>query len=133
MTLAELAEVWTPLTLGLNLIAGLVTGYVAVGAYAINPQYSTLVATPREIGTILFSITSAIGLVFYGLNIASSFLGGDPEWTRVVSRLGVWILYAGAISIGTSIRLRRFLNARKARILAQAQAERDRDPSEFLG
>jgi hypothetical protein len=128
MTWAQLTEVWTPLSTIANFLGGLLFGLLGVGWAAVNPAYSARLALPREVALITFLMTASGGLVFYGIQTATSVIGEDPAWTRVVSRFGIWVLFAVAIGAGAWIRLRWDLWRRHAKAHTQAVAElRQRD------
>jgi hypothetical protein len=116
MTLAELTEVWTPLSLAVAIISGLLVGILLVGRFASDPAYASGDASPLEYALVTVVMTAAAGLIFYGGQIMTSYIGGDTAWTRVVSRYGIWIAYAAAIGLGTWIRLHRHLRRKHAEI-----------------
>lgn len=109
MTLEQLVEVWTPLSIAAAVLSGLVVGYFLVGRFASDPAYASGIAGPFDYAVITAVLSIAIGMIFYSLQILTSFIGGDTAWTRVVSRFGLWVLYAIAIGVGTWIRLRRHI------------------------
>jgi hypothetical protein len=123
MTLADLTEVWAPLSLVANAIGGLLFGFAVIGWALVNPQYSTKTARPLEVAFVTFAITSCGGLVFYGIQTATTFLDGDAGWTRVVSRFGIWVLFAAAIGVGAWVRLHIDLRIRRDRAHRRALAE----------
>ena len=128
MTLGQLVEVWTPLSVVAAIAAGLVVGFVLVGRFASDPAYASGVATPIEYGVIIAVLAAAIGMIFYSLQIFTSYIGGDTAWTRVVSRFGLWVLYAAAIGLGTWVRLRRHIsrkhNEAHDRAVSELEAKR---------
>lgn len=109
MTIQELVEVWTPLSIVAAILSGLVVGYFLVGRFASDPAYASGIAGPVDYALITAVLSIAIGMIFYSLQILTSFIGGDTAWTRVVSRFGLWVLYALAIGFGTWLRLRRHI------------------------
>lgn len=121
--IAALTEVWTPLSVALAVISGLAVGVILVGRYAANPAYASGVASPAEYASLAGIMGLAIGVIFYGGQILTSYLGGDTEWTRVVSRFGIWAMYSLAIGLGTWIRIRRHIARRRAAVHDQAVAE----------
>ena len=128
MTIAELAEVWTPLSLAIALVSGLVVGYILVGRFAVDPAYASGHASPLEYALVTAVVTAAAGLIFYGGQILTSWIGGDTAWTRVVSRYGLWLVYAAAIGLGTWVRLRRHLARKAAEIHDRAVSEVEARP-----
>ncbi len=123
MTWSELIEVWSPLSILAALVSGLIVGYLLVGRFASDPAYASGVSTPIEYGIVAAVLAAALGAIFYGLQIATSWFGGDTAWTRVVSRFGLWALYSVAIGIGTWIRLNRHIARKHAEAHERAVAE----------
>jgi hypothetical protein len=123
VTLAELTEVWSPLSALIALVSGVAFG-LAVGWFATNPAYSRSdLAGPLRIalGTVLFSVSA--GLVFYAGQTLGSFLSDDPHWSRVMSRYGQWILFSLAIGVTTWALIRRDRSRRRRRAHQRALAE----------
>ena len=112
MTVAELVEVWTPLSIAVAMLSGLGLGYVLVGRFAVDPAYASGEASALEYAATTAVTAIAAGLIFYGGQILTSYIGGDTAWTRVVSRYGIWVAYSVAIGLGLWLRLRRHV-ARK--------------------
>lgn len=123
MTVEQLTEVWAPLTLTVAIVSGFVFGFVVLGMFAVDPQYANRDTTPLE-GALWTAVTLAgIGLVFYGGQVFTSYAAGDTQWTRVVSRFGVWVMYSTAIGVGLWLRLHIHNAGRKAEAHARAVTE----------
>lgn len=105
ISVADLTEVWTPASILFAASCGVLLGLLAIGKYSSDPAYASGESTPLEYGLLVAVLCAAIGLVFFGFQIIGTYVAADPEWTRVVSRLGLWLLYAGAIGLGTYVRL----------------------------
>lgn len=123
MTLEELTAVWTPLSLGVAVLSGALLGYVVLGRFAADPAYASGIASPLEVAVLTFVLTAAAGLIFYGGQIGTSWIGGDTAWTRVVSRYGIWLAYSVAIGVGLWIRLHRHLARKHAEVHDRAVSE----------
>lgn len=121
--LMDITEVWNAASLSFAALAGMLVGYLAIGRFASDPAYASGEATPREYGVLTAVLASAVGLVFFGFQILGTYLDGDPGWTRVVSRLFIWLLYCSAIGLGTWLRLARNRNMRHRQ--AQDAAKRE--------
>lgn len=125
MTVEQLTEVWTPLSIIVNALGGVLFGAFVVGWAITNPAYSVLDADPGEIAFVTSAISTAGGLVFYGIQTATTFLDGDTGWTRVVSRFAIWVLFAAAIGVGAWVRLVIDRHQRRSRAHKRAIAELD--------
>jgi len=125
MTLDQLTEVWTPLSTIANFVGGLLFGVLGVGWAAVHPTYSARLARPAELAVITFLMTAAAGLVFYGIQTATTYLGDDASWTRVVGRFGIWLLFAIAIAVGAWLRMRWDLHRRHVVARTRALLLRD--------
>jgi hypothetical protein len=123
MTLEELTAVWTPLSIGVALLSGSLLGFLVLGRFAADPAYASGTASPLEVAILSAVLTAAAGLVFYGGQIGTSWIGGDTAWTRVVSRYGIWIAYSIAIGVGLWVRLHRHLARKHADIHDRAVSE----------
>lgn len=123
MTLSQFTEVWTPLSTSSAALAGFLLGLFLIGRLATDPTFGSAKATGAELTFLTFILIAAIGLVFYGLQTATSVLSNDPGWTRVVSRYALWLLYAATIALGTWLRLRRAHEHRRARAHDRATSE----------
>jgi hypothetical protein len=123
VTLAELTEVWSPLSVLAAAIPGFLLGYLLLGRFAADPAYASGDATPLDYGVLTAILTAATGLIFYGFQIITSLVDGDTHWTRVVSRYAIWVLYSLAIGIGLWLRLHRHIAARHAAAHERAVAE----------
>ena len=106
MTWAQLSEVWTPISIGFAIVAGVGFGYFLVGWVASTMTWASGLATPGGVSWLAVSLVSTVGLLFYGGQVWTSYLVGDTAWTRVVSRFVLWLLYSLAIGVGTWIRIR---------------------------
>jgi hypothetical protein len=123
MTWEELSSVWTPLSVVVAALSGALLGYVVLGQFAADPAYASGIASPLQVGVLTVVLLAAIGLIFYGGQIGTSWIGGDTNWARVVSRFGVWLAYSAAIGLGLYLRLRRHLRARHAQAHDRAVAD----------
>lgn len=123
MTLELLTEVWNEYTILFAICAGISLGYLVVGHYASDPAYASGEATSVEYGVLVATLAVAIGLVFFGFQVIATFIEGDPLWTRVVSRFGIWVVYSVAIGLGTGIRLTRHTRRKRAETHARAEHE----------
>lgn len=128
MTLQDLFEVWTPLTVIAAIGPGLLGGAFLIGRFAKDPAYASGEATPFQYAVLTFALVAAVGLIFYALQILTSYVGGDTAWTRVVSRFGLWGMYSAALGVGTWLRLANHIARRHAevheRAIAEVEAER---------
>lgn len=100
MTLADFTAVWTPLSALFAIIAGGIYGS-AVGWVATNPAYSSTAAGPVRIGLLTAAWLMSGGLVFFALQTLGTYLSGDPNWPRVMSRYGQWVLFSIVIGLTT--------------------------------
>lgn len=123
--MGQLFAVWSPATLVGAIVAGALVGYLIVGRFASDPEYASLLASAREIGLLTAVLASLLGIVFYVVQAVSSYADGDPQWPRVISRFGLWLVYAGVLGIGTWLRLEHAAAQRKRNALAQAHREID--------
>lgn len=124
MTWETLTEVWTPLSALFAIIAGVAIG-VGIGWFATNPQYSTGTATPRRLSTLIAFTGMSAGLAFFALQTLGTYLSHDPQWPRVMSRYGQWVVFSVAIGVTTWYLIRRDRDRRHAR--ARANVANDRD------
>lgn len=115
MTLEQVSEVWTPLSVASAAIAGVLFGFLAIGLVTTKARFSSGDAGPLEVGFLTFALVASAGLVFYALQAVTTYLGGDPQWTRVVSRYGLWLLYSAALGVGTLLRSQLALRRRRSR------------------
>lgn len=123
MTLDQLTEVWNLASILFAICAGVGLGALAVGHYASDPAYASGEATSAEYGVLVGFLAIAIGLVFFGFQVLATYLDGDPHWTRVVSRFGVWVVYSVAIGLGTGMRLTWHTSRKHAEAHARAEQE----------
>lgn len=122
MSLAELTEVWSPLSALLAIAAGVGYG-ILVGWIATNPAYSSGMASPLRLAVIALVFAASAGLVFFALQTLGSYLSGDPHWSRVMSRYGQWAVFSLAIGVTTWIVVKRDLHQRRNRAHQRAIAE----------
>lgn len=127
LTLASVTEVWNAASVGFAVVAGFLVGYFAVGRFASDPFYASGEATPAEYGVLTAGLIAWIGLVFFGFQVIATYATGDPGWSRVVSRFCIWLLYAGAIGAGITIRLRYQATKKKAMVHDRAVEELKED------
>jgi cytochrome bd-type quinol oxidase subunit 2 len=132
MTLDQLTEVWTPMSVAVALVTGLLVGLV-VGRYVADPAYASHVAAPRQYAALIGLMIVAAGVFFYGGQILTSYIGGDDEWTRAVSRLCVWVMYGVMIAVGTWIRIRYHLDGKRRIAHKRALAELSDEPADEPG
>ena len=123
ITLAELTEVWSPLSALLALISGVAFG-VGAGWFANSPTYSRAdLAAPLRIALIAALFVASAGLTFYAGQTLGSYLSDDPYWSRVMSRYGQWLLFSAAIGITTWAMIRRDRSNRRHRAHRRALSE----------
>lgn len=123
MTLAELTEVWSPLSALIATVSGVLFG-LAFGWIAINPVYSRSdLAGPVRVAFWTALFAASAGLVFYAGQTLGSFLSADPHWSRVMSRYGEWVLFSLAIGVTTWALIRRDRSARHQRARNRAISE----------
>ena len=114
MNLAELAEVWTLPSAILAIFSGILFGS-AVGWISINPNYSAGIAGPLRIAVIAAVFAASGGLTFYAGQALGSYLSDDPNWHRVMSRYGQWILFSLTIGATTWVLTQRDRHNRRHR------------------
>jgi hypothetical protein len=127
VNLDELTEVWTPVSAILAVVAGVAYG-VLTGWIATNPVYSTGTASAFRIALISFVFAASAGLVFFALQTLGTYLSGDPNWPRVMSRYGQWLLFSLAIAVTTWLLVARDRSRRRRRAHDVAVAELDEPP-----
>lgn len=118
----DLLLVWSPATAGAAIAGGLGLGYFVFGMIAEHPTYASS-ATARQIGSLVVMCGILAGTVFYAGQAVATDAEGDSLWPRVVSRYGIWCLYAVALAVGTYVRIRRGHSKRHAKAVAQAHQE----------
>lgn len=125
MTWADVTEVWSLQSALLAVIAGVGYGML-VGWIATDPTYSAGIATALRLAVIAFVFAASAGLVFFALQTLGTYLSGDPNWPRVMSRYGQWIVFSAAIGVTTWARVERAHRRRKARAheIVVGEAER---------
>lgn len=126
MNFSDLTEVWTPLSVVLAALAGLVLGYFVIGRIASDPTYASGRAKPREYGVLTSGLTVAVGLVFYSVQIIAVYIYDDNELARVLGRFGLWVLYGVCIGVGVSVRLRRYYKTKRDEAHERAVAAIDK-------
>lgn len=114
MSLDELSKVWTPSSAVLAIIAGVVYGILA-GRVANNPTYSSGVASPIHIAIVTGVFAASSGLIFFAAQTLGSYLSNDPNWSRVMSRYGQWVLFSVTIACTTWALVRRDRAVRRKR------------------
>lgn len=120
--MSEITEVWTPASALLAVIAGV--GYGAlVGWIATDPTYSAGIATAPRLAVIAFVFAASAGLVFFALQTLGTYLSGDPNWPRVMSRYGQWVVFSFAIGVTTWVLVERDRRRRRSRAHERAVAE----------
>lgn len=120
---AAFGEVWTPATSITALMAGLAMGFFVVGTIAANPLYASNLAAASAVGRLVGGMAIITGVVFYVGQAIAAIADGDAGWPRVVSRFGLWMVYAIALGIGSWLRLRRHAAMRAKAAVAQAHLE----------
>lgn len=98
--LTILTEVWTFTSVTPAIVGGLAFG-VVIGLAANNPFFASRIATPGLYAVLLVAFKITSGVIFYTGQILDAYLSGDPNWTRVVSRFGLWLIFS--FSIGVSV------------------------------
>lgn len=124
MTWSTFSEVWTPYSALFAIVAGIVIG-LGTGWFATNPLYSTGIAAPRRLATLIAFFLICLGLAFFATQTLGTYLSGDPMYPRVMSRYGQWVVFSLAIGVTTWYLIRRDRNRRHAR--ARANVANDRD------
>lgn len=119
----SLLVVWSPATLVGAIVAGFGMGYWMVGKVAADPAWVSPTATPRGLGVLVTAMALGAGLLFFLGQAAATFAEQDPNWSRVVSRSGLWCVYALFLGIGTWRRVADHIAARLA--AARLRAERE--------
>lgn len=122
MNWSDLAEVWTPTSALLAVAAGIAYGLL-IGWIATDPSYSAGTASAIRLALIAVVFAASAGLVFFAAQTLGTYLSGDPNWPRVMSRYGQWLVFSGAIGVVTWARVERAHRRRKARahdIVAQS-------------
>lgn len=127
MIWSEISSVWTPLSVSVAVGSGLALGFVLLGRFAADPTYASGKSSPLESAILAIVLTAAIGLVFYGGQIATSWVGGDTGWVRVMSRYGIWLAYSIGIGVGLWLRLHHHLARRRSDAHARAVSELEAD------
>lgn len=123
----DIFEVVNLASVSFAVLAGLAVGYLAIGRYASDPAYASGKASPTEYGLLVAGLAAAVGAVFFGFQILGAIVDGDQLWTRVASRLVVWFLYSMAIGMGTTIRLARHAQRKRAEAHENALRELNDD------
>lgn len=119
----ELLTVWSPATIIGAVVAGFGVGYWMVGKVAADPTWTSPSVSARGIGLLVILLSLAAGLLFFVGQAAATYAEGDTNWPRVVSRSGIWCVYAVFLGIGTWRRVADHIAARKA--AARIRAERE--------
>ena len=119
----SLLVVWTPATMAVAVLAGIGVGYWIVGRFAADPRWAAASASPRGLGILVAVLAAIVGLVFYVGQATATFVEGDPNWPRVVSRFGLWLLYAVFLGLGTWRRVADQVRARRTAIRTRAERE----------
>lgn len=120
--MSDLLVVWSPATLVVAVLAGLGVGYWMVGRVAADPTWASPNATALGLGFLVTVLAIGIGIVFYVGQATATAVEGGP-WDRVVSRFGLWIVYAIFLGVGTWRRVADHIAARKA--VARLRAEQE--------
>lgn len=118
-------EVWSPATLIVSVVAGIGVGYWIVGRVAADPAWVSATASARGLGLLAATLMIGVGLVFYVGQATATAVEGGP-WERVVSRFGLWVVYAMFLGLGTGRRVADHIEARKAAARIRAQRELSR-------
>ena len=114
MNLSEITEVWTPTSAILAIVAGIAYGLL-VGWIATDPNYSAGIASAARLAVIAFVFAASAGLIFFALQTLGTYLSGDPNWPRVMSRYGQWVVFSLAIAVTTWVLVERDRHRRRAR------------------
>lgn len=122
MNVADITEVWTPLSALLAVFAGVAYGLL-VGWIATDPNYSAGTASALRLAVIATVFAASAGLIFFALQTLGTYLSGDSNWPRVMSRYGQWVVFSLSIGITTWVRVERDLQRRRARAHERAVAE----------
>lgn len=122
MNLAELAEVWTPISAAAAIATGVIYG-LAVGWIATNPLYSAGLAGAARVAFLALIFAASGGLLFFAGQALGSYLSADEFWYRVMSRYGQWVLFSMAIGLTVWILVQRDRSRRRRRAHDQAVAD----------
>lgn len=123
MNLAELVTVWTFPSVALAILTGVTFG-AGVGWISVNPQYSAGIAGPVRIGFLAFLFGTFGGMTFYAGQALGSYLSDDPNWYRVLSRFGLWLVFSASIGVTTAFLVWRDRKRRRLRAHDRVIAER---------
>lgn len=124
MNLNDISEVWTPMSAILAIVAGVGYGLL-VGWIATDPNYSAGTASALRLAFIAFTFAASAGLVFFALQTLGTYLSGDPNWPRVMSRYGQWVVFSLAIGVTTWFRVENSIRRRRRRAHDLVAAEID--------
>lgn len=115
--------VWTPPVLVSAAMTGLGVGYIAIATILRNPLFSSGLATPGQNATLATIVAMLGGGAFWVGQVVGSYVDGDPLWWRVLSRFGVWLVFAACFGLGAYLAARKDRETRAARARDRARRE----------
>lgn len=102
--MADLAEVWDPLSFMAGLVWGLIFGYV-INALTRRPRFEPKIE--QSITLIVWLTTLLVAVLFIGQTMfqaVAELLNGDPNWVRILSRgFGPNVMCALGVGLGGGV------------------------------